>query len=231
MEGSSQLRAEDKYNQKHGHRWFASLDVIISFATTILLIICFVLSQPDFFTIVGLGLMIIGTALGSTRLLVICRFPLRANILRLIVSSCLAVIGSMMYIGINSDQHTWTNVGLAAITTEFAHLACCACTIWWALHLPEFDPNAVYGIDEAECDLSLAPADHRLHFDPTKLDDDEHRMDEIPDHSEDSHGGESEGPYGRLGNAIGNLTGGDHVEFPLRNLSDRERAECGRAAA
>jgi hypothetical protein len=41
MERSTQLRAEDEYNWKNGHRWFSILDLILAIATSVLLVIVF----------------------------------------------------------------------------------------------------------------------------------------------------------------------------------------------
>jgi hypothetical protein len=124
-----------------------------------------------FFTLVGLGLMITGTVLGSTRLFAICRFPLKANIPRLTVSSGLTLTGSMMYIGINSDQHTWTSVGLRM--------------------------RDLVGATSARIRSKCCPTDQALQMEATKSDDEEHRKGEIRNHSEDSNVGGSDGPYAR----------------------------------
>jgi hypothetical protein len=204
--GSNNLTlAQDEYNRIHGRRYLAAFDLAISITTVGLLIFCFIVSPLHFFIVVGLLVMMAGTILGAGRLFVVFRFPLKANRIRLAMGLTLTVIGTLIYIGVSSAEDTWRTMAAVAVGTEFIHICCCGFGVWWASHLPEFDPNAVGQTQEVEFDMSLVP---EVPVDDVK--GIEENGDENVESEDGSERGGSEGPE----SAVGNLPRGGPVEFP-----------------
>jgi hypothetical protein len=154
---SSLERAESAYDEQHRRPCLAFVAMINAGFVICFVVICFVTNETNFFGIVGMGLMVVGTGSGTRKCFRALRFPRESAVSAGICYGVLALAGALTYLTVLTVIGRWNTVSLIAIAAESCHLIIAGCAIWRGFMLPEFDPN-VPSIDVAENrEAPLAP--------------------------------------------------------------------------
>jgi hypothetical protein len=103
----TQSEPQQEYDQQYAHPFGATLIVVVCVLAMGLLLFCFIPYHMTFFGLLGLGLMIIGTALETSRVYVVFQTPRRASLARVILFFVIILAGEIVYIVTSSVECLW----------------------------------------------------------------------------------------------------------------------------